>query len=133
MVRTKRVTTSVRHDAGSRVGSFNPRYAGLAQVHAARSRARVSQQPNRSTPWLPHHVPEGLSYISSPRVRQYLAQYTSSYPPRGCVAGALSFCSGSSVMSASVVSISAAMLAAFCKAERATLVGSTTPAAIRSS
>jgi hypothetical protein len=51
----------------------------------------------------------------------------------GCVAGAVSFFSGSSVMSASVVSINAAILEAFCSAERVTLVGSTTPEAIKSS
>ncbi len=47
---------------------------------------------------------------------------------------ALSFLSsGSSATSASVVSISPATLAAFCSAERTTLVGSMTPEAIRSS
>src|SRR5882672_4305255 len=52
-------------------------------------------------------------------------------PPPGIPAGALSPSSWISQMVASVVSSSAAMDAAFCKAERTTLVGSMTPASTR--
>ena len=53
-------------------------------------------------------------------------------PPPGGI-GASFFSSGMSQTSASVVSSSEAIDAAFCSAERTTLVGSMTPAAIRSS
>ncbi len=60
------------------------------------------------------------------------AQYMSPIPPPPGIAGALSF-SGFSTTTASVVSSSPAMEAAFCSAVRVTLVGSMTPAATRSS
>ena len=53
-------------------------------------------------------------------------------PPPGGMAGSF-FSSGISATSASVVSSSDAIDAAFCRAERTTLVGSMTPASTRSS
>jgi len=70
---------------------------------------------------------------TSGRMNENRIKPTAAVQYSGGICGCLSFFSGRSVIIASVTSIKPAMLAAFCKAERVTLVGSMIPACTRSS
>ena len=66
-------------------------------------------------------------------IENYIMPPIPPMPPPGGIGGMADFSSGFSATMASVVSKRPAMDAAFCKAVRTTLVGSTIPAFIRSS